>query len=237
MMRDGRDQIIRWGFACLLAVLLCVPAYGQADDEDVFASVPTTLRARLVERLKLLIEYQRAQQWQKQYDLLSVAATQGDSREEHIARLNRVYAEGLGDILIDFTPRAVTYGSGAPFDAAIFGCVKLREKGRIVELHGSVEAYRENDDWFFSPIGVVTPVDGKPQPCPYSKQSTAARPSSRCSVANGRTNNSCYAEQKSLINLTDEQVHARHLHGLPDLFVRSSLRDRTGPPALERDQS
>jgi hypothetical protein len=43
--------------------------------------------------------------------------------------------------------------------------------------------------------------------------------------------NSCYAKQKSLINLTDEQVNVGHLHGLPDLFVRASLGDRTRPLA------
>jgi hypothetical protein len=139
-----------------------------------------------MKRLKLLIEYQRAQQWEKQYDLLSVAATQGDSKEDHVKRLQRWYAEGLGDILVDFTPKSVAYGSGAPFDAAIFGCAKLREKDRIVEFYASVEVYRENDDWYFSPVRVVTPVDGKPKPCPYSTPSTAAHSSSNCSLSSVR---------------------------------------------------
>lgn len=187
MMQDTKGQVMRWSFICLLiASLFSVPTYGQANDQDVFAPVPALLRTRLVERLKLLIEYQRTQQWEKQYDLLSVVATQGDSKEEHVKRLQRWYAEGLGDILIDFTPKSVTYKSGAPFDAAIFGCAKLREKGRIVEFYASVEAYREQDEWYFSPIGVVTPVDGKPQPCPYPNPSTAARSSSRCSAASGK---------------------------------------------------
>jgi hypothetical protein len=71
----------------LLAVLLCTTAHGQAKDQDVFAPVPAPLRARLVERLKLLIEYQRTQQWEKQYDLLSVLVTQGASKEDHVKRL------------------------------------------------------------------------------------------------------------------------------------------------------
>ncbi len=44
-------------------------------------------------------------------------------------------------------------------------------------------------------------------------------------------NHSCYAKQKPLINLTDEQVNVGHLHGLPDLFVRASLGDGTRPLA------
>jgi site-specific DNA-methyltransferase (adenine-specific)/adenine-specific DNA-methyltransferase len=42
---------------------------------------------------------------------------------------------------------------------------------------------------------------------------------------------SCYAKQKPLLNLTDEQVNVGHLHGLPDLFVRPSLGDGTRPLA------
>src|SRR5947209_14430024 len=48
-----------------------------------------------------------------------------------------------------------------------------------------------------------------------------------------RVNHSCYAKPRLLINLTDEQVNARHLHGLPDLFVRASQRDRTRPLARQ----
>lgn len=67
---------------------------------------------RLIERLKLLFEYQREQQWDKQYALLSVLVTQGDSKEDHVKRLRRWYAEGLGDILVDFTPKSLTYEGG-----------------------------------------------------------------------------------------------------------------------------
>lgn len=188
MQRSKSQRKLRGVICFLIAILSCVLAYGQAHDPDVFASVPAPSRARLVERLKLLIEYQRTQQWEKQYDLLAVTVTQGDSREDHVTRLQRWYAEGLGDTLLEFTPKHVTYGSGAPFDAAIFGCARLRERGRIVEFYASVEAYRENDDWYFSPVGVVTPIDGKRKPCPYSTPDTAAHTSSRCSAANGKNN-------------------------------------------------
>lgn len=171
-IRDNAYRLKLCAVAYLLLIaLLITPAHGQTKDDDVFAQVPAALRARLVERLKLLIEYQRAQQWEKQYDLLSVLVTQGDSKEAHVKRLQRWYAKGLGDTLVDFTPKTVSYGTGAPFDAVIFGCVKLRQKKRIIELYASVEAYRENDDWYFSPVGVITPIDGKPQSCPYSTNS------------------------------------------------------------------
>jgi hypothetical protein len=126
-------------------------------------------QARLVERLKLLVEYQSTQNWEKQFDLLSVLVTQGDSKEDHSKRLRQGYAEGLGDLLVDFTPKSATYEGGGPSDVVIFGCATVRRNGSIVELYASVEAYREKQDWYFSPVGIITPVDGKPEPCPYAK--------------------------------------------------------------------
>jgi len=74
---------------------------GQAKDQDLFAPVPARLRARLVERLKLLVDYQRTQEWEKEYDLLSILVTQGESKADHLKRLRRSSAEGLGMELID----------------------------------------------------------------------------------------------------------------------------------------
>ena len=168
---------------CLLLVLIfCISTHGQSKDEEVFDSIPAQLRARLTERLKILIEYQRTQQWEKQYDMLSELVTQGDSKEEHVKRLKHWYAEGLGDILIDFVPKSVAVHSESVEygEWTIFGCAKLREKGRVVQLYASVSAYREKNDWYFSPVGIISPVGGQPEPCPYS--SAAARPSS-CTAA------------------------------------------------------
>lgn len=180
---SSRRPYLRAAVYLLLTVLLCAPTHGQAKDQDVFAPVPTPLRARLVERLKLLVEYQHTQQWEKQYDLLSVLVTQGDSKEDHVRRLQRWYTEGLGDVLVDFTPKSVTYEGGGPSDAVIFGCAKLRKNGSVMKLYASVEAYREKEDWYFSSVGIITPVGGQPEPCPYS--SAVARPSS-CSATRGK---------------------------------------------------
>jgi len=109
------------------------------------------------------------------------------SKEDHVKRLQHWYAEGLGDLLVDFTPKSITYEGGGPSDVVIFGCAKLRKNGSIVELYASVEAYREKQDWYFSPVGIITPVDGKPEPCPYS---SAAVNSSPCSTSAKKTKKS-----------------------------------------------
>jgi len=159
----------------LLAVLLCATVSGQADNKDPFSAVPAPLRTRLVERLKLLVEYQRSQQWEKEYDLLSILVTQGESKADHFKRLQRSSAEGFDTELIDFVPKSVTYQGGGPSDVVAFGCAKVRQKTNVVELYASVEAYREREDWYFSPVGIISPIGGQPEPCPYSNKDRSYR--------------------------------------------------------------
>ena len=174
---------LRW-LGLLLAALCCVSARGQAQDADVFAPVPADLGASLAERLKLLVEYQRTQQWEEHYDLLSVTSTQGESKAEYAQRNRRWYAEVVPeDLILGFTPRATTVREPSANAGwwTIYGCATLRQKGRVVALSASVDAHREGGNWYFLPVGVVTPIDGQPKPCPHS--GTAARPSSLSEVA------------------------------------------------------
>jgi hypothetical protein len=119
--------------------------------------------------LKLLIRYQRTQQWERQYDLLSELYTRGKSRKQFINELQRHYAKGLGNRLLNFTPKSVVTqdGSVEHGEWVIYGCAKFRESKRIVQLYASVNAHREKGDRFFSEVGVINPIDGKAKPCPY----------------------------------------------------------------------
>ena len=103
--------------------------------------------------------------------MVSLLITQGEDKDHYVKRLEQLYAKGLGDLLLGFAPKSVTYQPGGPSDAVIFGCAKLKKNGTIQELYASVEAYREKEDWYFSPIGVITAVGGKPEPCPYFNSS------------------------------------------------------------------
>jgi len=151
-----------------LIFLFLVPADGQTKDEEVFTQVPVSLRSRLAERLKLLTKYQRTQHWEKQYKLLSVLFTQGNSKEEFV-KLNRDwYVKGSGNLILDFIPKSVVaHNESSDYgEWTIYGCAKVREKKRAVWLYASVDAHREKGDWFFSQVGVITPIDGKASPCP-----------------------------------------------------------------------
>ncbi len=147
-----------------------MPVYGQVKNQDVFAPVPAALRVGLVKRLKLLIEYQRAQQWEKQYELLSFSSKQGDSKEEYAKRIRHWYKEVVPeDLILDFALKATTTHEASADSGwwTIYGCAKLRRNGRTEQLYASVDAHRERGDWYFSSIGVITPIDGPPQRCPY----------------------------------------------------------------------
>jgi hypothetical protein len=155
---------VQWLCFLLLASSLGLPLYSHAKTQEPFAKVPAPLRARLIQRLKSLIDYQREKQWEKLYTLLSVTSTQGESKEDFIKRNQRWYTEvAPDDLILDFHPRdTVVHESSADTGRwIIYGCAKVREKG----LQASVEAHRERGDWYFSPVGIITPIDGDPKAC------------------------------------------------------------------------
>jgi hypothetical protein len=130
--------------------------------------VPTNLQASLSARLKLLIEYQSTQQWEKHYDLLFFTFTQGISREEYIKYNRHWYTNVVpDDLILNFIPKATKSHelSEASGWWTIYGCAKLRKAGSVVSLYASVDAYRDRGDWYFSSVGVIAPVDGKPKIC------------------------------------------------------------------------
>jgi hypothetical protein len=153
----------------LLAFLFCPLTQGQIKEQAVFDSVPVSLRARLTERLTLLIKYQRTQQWANLHGLLAEIYIGGESKEQFTKRFANLQAQGLLDELIDFTPKSTVVHSESVDHGewTIFGCAKLSEKKQTRYLYASVTAWREKGDWFFSDIGIITPIDGPAQRCLY----------------------------------------------------------------------
>jgi hypothetical protein len=164
----ANKKVIRWLCCLLLAGSLGLPFHSQTKTQEPFARVPAPLRERLIQRLKNLIEYQREKQWGKLYTLLSIASIQGESKEDFIKRNQHWYTEVVpDDLILDFHPRdTVAHESSANAGWwTVYGCAKLRKKGHTVELQATVDAYRERGDWYFSQVGVITPIDGNPEPC------------------------------------------------------------------------
>lgn len=159
----------------LLIFSIGLSVSGQAQKQDWFAAIPENLRAKLTERLKMLIEYQSSKQWEKHYELLSLRIVQDESKETYTSRNQNWYTNVVpDDLVLDFIPTEVISNESTESGWwTIYGCAKLRKKNGFMELRASVDAYRESGDWFFSPIGVITPVDGKPTTCTPSKLSAA----------------------------------------------------------------
>jgi hypothetical protein len=143
-------------------LLLCLPlflfpAYGQEKQKvDPFADVPQSLRARLADRLGLLVEYHRVQQWDKMYELLGEQfknSIEGGMSKERWLRDHPHYK------LSRFTPKRATLLSGTPENGywIIRGCGEYSRFGPNEKLESSVEAYRQNGDWFFSSVGIQFP--------------------------------------------------------------------------------
>lgn len=154
---------------CLfLAGSLALPVHSQAKTQEPFASVPTLLRERLIQRLKMVVDHQRGKHWGALYPLLSVTVTHRESKEDFIKRNQRWYTDvPPEDLILNFHPKNTMVHRSSAEDGwwTVYGCAKVRNKGQIVELQATVDAYREQGDWYFSEVGIVTQVDEHPKPC------------------------------------------------------------------------
>jgi hypothetical protein len=137
-----------------MIVLYSLLALAQATNNEIFAPIPEAQRSRLIERLNLLVEYQKTKQWAKQYDLLSPQMTRAESKRDYVNRTRQAYSKWGRAPLLEFMPRMVRL---TPIDANqrvwfIVGCSQLLEKGQKINATGLVEAYWEKNDWFFSEV-------------------------------------------------------------------------------------
>jgi hypothetical protein len=153
----------------LVLVLFSSFVMGQKTSRNPFATVPLSVRAGLVARLKLLIKYQRRHRWDREFNLLTNLYLQAEdeSREAFVKTKKRYYAEGREYKLLGFSPVSVD-GRNELQDGgewAIHGCGSWLVKGRTVKYDSSVIAVRQRGDWYFSEVIIVTSVGGPPMPC------------------------------------------------------------------------
>lgn len=134
----------------------------QNSKPDLYSEVPVSIRASFVKRLDLMIEAMRTERYEKVYALLSRYYTRDESKEVFIRRLRKYYSEG--DKFISFVPEGV--GSNAeqgkePTQFIVTGCLKMREKGRKINVNASVSVYAEDGGAYFSVLGPMRTLDGK----------------------------------------------------------------------------
>jgi len=136
----------------LLVLVLLSLANGHVKlQNEAFAPVPESARSRLIERLNLSIEYQRTHQWDKLYDLLFDKG--GKSRESYV-RKQRSKKIRLGDGLVEFAARSVTYIDREDI-WAIAGCARWRSRGRDEYHSSSIYAKLRDGEWYFSQAAII----------------------------------------------------------------------------------
>jgi hypothetical protein len=149
--------------ACFASVM-SVPTYSQTKEQkkeqEVLAAIPQHLRARLIERLNLYVEYERTKQYEKLYDLLwdYVVDPNSLSREAYVNASKKTIAEGYRSILLEFKPTgtldlSVTDEGLIRYD--IWGTAKVDDEGKIYEKDAAIEARWLYGDWYFSGVADV----------------------------------------------------------------------------------
>ena len=143
--------------ALLLSAVTCVSGFaGQGGRLKVYAPVPLRLRPRLDERLRLYVGLERTRQYEKLYDLFSesylthLKTFHRGSKSEYVTSRRGMVEAGLR--VVDFTPTSTQRtGDGAYI---IYGRMKSRWGGSFQEDKASVEARRQNGEWYFSELSV-----------------------------------------------------------------------------------
>ncbi len=146
----------------ILSLLLVMSAstHSQSKEqvrlEKVLAPVPQHLRARLIERLNLYVEYERTQQYEKSYDLSleSVASPITLDREAYVEATKNGIAKGYRSILLKFKPTWVIDLSVEGENLVryhISGISKeMDKKGKVYERETAIEVRWMYGDWYFS---------------------------------------------------------------------------------------
>ena len=160
-MKKLFTTIFLLAFSVLVVV---IPASSQTKEQKkeqkVFAAIPENLRARLVERLNLYVEYERTKQYEKLYDLTleSVATANPLSRNEYVNISKKAIAERHRSVLLKFKPTSTLNFALDDKDAPIyqiFGTAKVDDGEEIYEINAAIDARLINGEWYFSGVGSV----------------------------------------------------------------------------------
>jgi len=127
-------------------VLLAAPASGQVRNAKQLSRVPTELRDRLVKRLELFIQYDRAHEYERQFDLLSRSYLESNkfSRESYV-EFKRKEVRGtllevkLHNATIDLKRGVVRLPVAA----------KTKYEGKVVDDSWIINAYLQDGEWYF----------------------------------------------------------------------------------------
>ncbi|MEZ5422887.1 MAG: hypothetical protein R2682_07305 [Pyrinomonadaceae bacterium] len=153
---------------CFLRIIIVVTlvasgvcyAFGQkVQGDDVFRDVPSSAKERLIERLRLRVEYERLGKWSELFDLLYLpgidAAERKAQKEAYLTR-HSLPREEIGATVTDFEPTAVTATPELfPDSYMIVGCATVTRRGKTERKNEIYIAHLVEGDWYFSGFGEV----------------------------------------------------------------------------------
>jgi len=148
-------RCVTGGVLLLLVAVIAVPStsYAQKPSESIFEAIPLDSRARLIERLKQYVEYERARQYEKLYELIYDLNDTDASKESYSK--SRLEAEARSGIVREFTPTFisnVTLNESDPPTFRLIGQAKVMCKGRTLEKRMSMRARLQDGEWYFSEL-------------------------------------------------------------------------------------
>ncbi|HKQ99148.1 MAG TPA: hypothetical protein VJT09_00665 [Pyrinomonadaceae bacterium] len=143
---------------------LSTPAHSQTKEQKreqkVFAAVPQHLRARLIERLNLYVEYERTANYQKLYDLLSEYVVNPGvlSREAYVDASRETIAKGYRGVLLEFRPTGtidLSQSDERVIRYDIWGEAKVKSEGKVYWKDASIDALWISGEWYFGSVADV----------------------------------------------------------------------------------
>jgi hypothetical protein len=158
-------------------IVVCIGLFALASDaadaksfrekKQPLAAIPSPLRMQLMERLKLLIEYQGQRKWDKMYDIVAPSTLKGISREEFVREQQSIAFDPDISTLVDFTPQGSILTSKTEDSGLwmLFGCAQYKRHRKMVHIKAGLSAELNNNKWFFSEVSTITQVDGPEEPC------------------------------------------------------------------------
>ena len=138
---------------CSIVMLVAQFAYSQDASQKVLQAIPEPVRPQFVERLALYVEYQRTQQYDKLYDLLSQSSIhmvfKDQTKEEFVKAYQTGDAKRTSTRLVKFLPTAIQQTDDV---YVIYGAATMCQTGELTKKpRVAVAAQLQDGKWYFSP--------------------------------------------------------------------------------------
>lgn len=138
-----------------LAFLPNASTFAQEDEWlKAFAPVDEAHRAPLTDLLNRLVEYERTQQWDKLYDILSAEYRRGRSKDEFVRDTSSLSYERIQ--IHDLTLKR-TYINDPPYGRyTFFGCATVYWKGVRQTTDAHITVILQGGEWRIDEIGMFS---------------------------------------------------------------------------------